>query len=124
MSGPFRELFVEIPIALMEAAVAEAQQRIPAPPAMRRRSLRLDTPSMMRVFEQRYGWTNLQVWRSEMDAQWLIRAWTGCQHSVLYRVSEQAVVACETSPSLLLDLIDGAVDAESRRCSCTTLPQR
>lgn len=124
MSGPFRELFVEVPQALLEAAVAEAKQRqnslaylfkqayAPRPSLLQR----VSSPWFMRQLSQHYGWTAAECRRDPTEQRLVIDIDLGCQHGARMAICERDIES-RGRASDLVDLFDRLAD-EVRRCYC------
>lgn len=122
MSGPFRELFVELPQALLEAAIKQAQLK--AEPAPRQESL---TTQLGRLIDERwlgdylcgrYAWRKVATWREPMDAMLRFRVVMQCGHKVKFGLFESIIEA--THPTAILDEIDAEWERARfrRRCYC------
>lgn len=117
--GPFRELFVEVPQALLEAAVIEAQQRQrPASAtAVRHQSEPVGLVRILpEVFKRRYGWRGaVVVSRSARDALILVRGVSSCGHFQCVDIDERVVFAGASAATV--DTIDTYVQTQ-RGCYC------
>jgi hypothetical protein len=116
----FRELFVEVPQALLEAAVIEAQQR-EAPAA----KLSLVHPDVwIIIFEQaqsRHNWKLIGWYRAEDDDRVVVRVRLECGHIGWFAVDEWKLASCVFSKYELLDYLLARIDeGPQHRCTCGT----
>lgn len=120
----FRELFVEVSSALLEAAVAEALQR-PQPVIPARESLltRLSSDWFMRRLSQRYRWVEARALRAVDLDQLVIHAQLPCggyseyTGHVLRVVVDEFRIQCAMGEKLI-GLFDAAVESAERGCYC------
>lgn len=108
----YRELFVEVPTALFEAAVLEAQQRMQA--SQVGALVRL----LPRVAEA-YGWTDVRAFRQAAFDEIRIDGYGPCGHWFIADMSERVTYL---DPPLSGDLIRRAILSPYRTCSCV-LPE-
>lgn len=128
MSGPFRELFVELPSALFEVLQAIGEEAA-------RRSGGIDASYMFkrtygprtyganpwltdfaaRALASRYGFRRIEMSRSAANVEVYGRAIQGCGHEARFWVDE---LALHLDLSSALEAIDRAVELAGRGCYC------
>jgi hypothetical protein len=100
VSGPFRELFVEVPLALLEAAVKQAETQKPIetvrPSAV---ASLIDVVNGTWLGEwlcERFDWDAVSMHRDACDRTCVIRARLWCGHTKAIRLSENLL---ESTPA-------------------------
>jgi len=119
--NPFRELFVEVPRQLLEAAVAEAKSRrrptgasyTYGPSSVIERLRKLPWAI---IAADLFGWTSCSVTRSAYTDDIIIEGMSACRHRQRVEVSEIAVMAAREIREIV-DAIVREVDAQ-RACYC------
>lgn len=81
----FRELFVEVPMALLEAAVAKAQPSVTVP-------IRFDVEYAVRVFSKQTGLDLIDSWRSADRDEIVVRVRLKCRHVGRITIDETVLV--------------------------------
>jgi hypothetical protein len=115
VSGVFRELFVEVPLALLEASVRQAQVK-QEPERPKRTSLSLhEIQNICAVLCRRYGWKNVESFRYAMRRTTGFGGRMLCGHNFLYELDDCEVMAA----TVMLDVLDAEVQAQPRFCYCT-----
>jgi hypothetical protein len=111
----FRDLFVEVPQALLEAAIHEAQAR--NAPEQTRRSAFLDMQDASALLAKRYGWRNCEMMRyaSSRNTELGVRLWCGRQF--LIRFSDTFLE--DAKPGQFIDALDRMIERSPRSCYCT-----
>lgn len=113
--GPWRELFVELPMAILEAAVLQRQpQPQDQPAALPVTPVRPTMDDCVRLLTTRYGFRKIKTWRSERGALMVISAEYKCGHRTRYEISDQAFCAAHD----LVAAVDLSVDTTSYGCFC------
>jgi hypothetical protein len=126
--GPFRELFVEVPMAILEAAVRETEQRSTREAAATWRPSKVSL--LLNAFSEgpahravclRYGWDRFVISRMAAFDGIEIRARLECGHVLaLPPIGERVLYAAATPTGMagaLLDAIDKRL-LEGPSCFC------
>jgi hypothetical protein len=125
VSGVFRELFVEVPTALLEAAVKQAQaKQAPPPPKLVSESL---TSQLSRLITEnwlgeylcgRFAWRSVSTWREPADSLLMFGVVMSCGHKNQFSLGETHIE--DTHPTRILDLITDKWERAQfrRRCYC------
>ncbi len=108
--SPFRELFVEVPIALLEAAVLQAQQRVSERSIVER--LRPSSAGILRrllpaVAERGYGWTRASAYRLVHVDMIELSGVAACGHAQHVNIDER--IAHLMPPTVAGDAIAHAI---------------
>jgi hypothetical protein len=122
----FRELFVEVPQALLEAAVREAQERAAREHVLREMGSRppsrtsklitaLDEPRLMRILCERYGWHTVKLIRESYTDEVLWRVRLACGHAYALKMDERVIE--DASPGSLVAVLDKTWD-RVQPCYC------
>lgn len=126
MSAPFRDLFIELPRAVIETlqgigeeAVRKEHHRQYAPqieaPTMR---AALRSPTVLRCLCERYGWESMEVSRSAECQTTRLWPWWPCGHRQLFELPDALLMAMgRAGIEGLLDDLDRQSEA-GRRCYC------
>lgn len=114
MSGPFRELFVELLQALLEAAIRQAQAKKSYEPKLSRLSMS-DVQSVASVLCRRYEWKNVETFRYAARRETGFGGRMRCGHNFLYRMDDADLLEAPT----MLDALDETVKEQPRFCYCT-----
>lgn len=124
--SPFRELFVEVPLALLEAAVLEAQQRRVVKPFVQERPQPNHAARLIRslptIAERLYGWTRVESLRSAYDDAIDIHGIAACGHEHIATVSAHVALACGDA-GLVGEAVCSAIESAHRICSCVPRPE-
>lgn len=122
--GPFRELFVEVPLAILEAAVREAEARRPdASPSVAR--MFITHPDVWIVLfkevQHNHSW-KLIGWEHEGFGRGItVRVRLKCGHNGWFSIDEMTLHARAGSTRDLADYLLKESDKEpQRRCTCGT----
>lgn len=129
MSSPFRELFVEVPQAILEAIANEALAK-QAESMLRPRPRHPISEPIARLISQRYvhlvmnryGWTTADVMRMEFDRIMRLVVTQRCGHRTSYEIDERMVLAC-CAPMDEVDMLDRVFDTQPRGCYCVSVPR-
>jgi hypothetical protein len=122
MSSPFRELFVEVPQALLEAAVIEAQQR-QAAASMTYMLKRAYSPApgtvldYLHVIMRRYGWVTAEAVKCQGARTTEIDATLECGHRMVYVINDESLWRADSRWNEI-EVLDAAVDRTPRCCFC------
>ena len=118
----YRELFVEVPLGLLEAAVIEAQARAAHPAPLMERLQHSQAGVLRRllptVMERAYGWTHAQANRLMHIDEIELSGRASCGHAQRVRISERVAYLAPTSVG---DAIAAAVHTQ-RGCFCLERP--
>ena len=130
--GPFRELFVEVPLAILEAAVREKLEppSKPETPAAKPETpaakLGLVHPDVWIVLFSDYppearDWT-LDFWERDVARERIVvKVRLRCGHGAYFAVDERKLASCALSKRDLAAYILSVADKEpKRRCTCGT----
>lgn len=116
----FRELFVEVPIALLEAAVHKAQAPKEPTPAACLELTSLDSMCFMAQHYQGYArpsWTLAEVSRRADRRQTFVTVRLECKHTGWFTIDESELFS--VSGASFVDYVLGVLDGmPKRRCYC------
>ncbi len=124
-SGPFRELFVEVPEQLLLAAVAKAQrddERSQRRPTRVDRTMRMtDLQAIRNVLPRylmvRHGWLRAVVTLFEGESQTRLSGLSPCGHLQEVVLEDRMLyLECQVAESFAME-VDSAV-CNQRRCLC------
>lgn len=128
MSAPFRELFVELPVAVFDAlhAFGEAllaREQAQHPVTVQRQRSSFDWLNRMeRVLAVHYGWFEvIRTERSQLDHYTTLVVRLGCMHAQRYRLDELSMLRAGT-PASQVDLVCSIIENTERSCYCVQLP--
>ena len=119
----FRELFVEVPIAILEAAIKEQLEpceKTQEPPSTRLSIVHPDVWIIVfREAQDRFGWT-LIGWERALDSEHIhVRVRLRCGHIGRFVVDEWRLASCAFSKTELVGyLLDVLETPPWRKCYC------
>lgn len=117
-SPPFRELFVELPSAVLEVLRDVCEQAVAHQPTAKPSSpSRLSSiQSASRVLADRWAVASVDIRPSPMDTDLEFRLTPWCSHTYWFQIDERELLIASAAD--VLDMLDHEVDRAARRCFC------
>ncbi len=120
--GPFRELFVEVAIGLLEAAAIEAQQRRDAQnrfnEVSRAAQLHIKLEFAAKEICSTRGIKMIDVYRDADTRETIVRARLPCRHVGRYILDETVLVRMSGAREIVDYVLDVLEAPPHRRCTC------
>ena len=125
MSAPFRDLFVELPLALFETLQGIGEQAVrnahPQEPYCKPSASSAFIDAVNNAFLgdrlcERFGWKSVEVWRSAVTRDTEFGVSLHCGHRCSFPIPDRLI---EATPTIqIADLIADAWDSGGRACYC------
>jgi hypothetical protein len=129
VSAPFRDLFVELPSAVIDVLRAIGEQALTAAQRLEvaefRKSsanARLSSAWFLKMLAVYFGWRYVDAERHAHDLTTDLVAVLECGHRVRYKINEELLLRVR-SPGDEFDLLEYIVATTPRSCVCMHRPQ-